>query len=143
MRIYYIILFVIFIAATSCEKTDFTDHLPTEETELNDELQLRASNYEETSKKFGQIFRWKFFIQNNIWGSNGPQTAWVKDINNWGFKNASLGSGNQVKSYPGIVIGEHYGSTPIMDNAYGLPKKVKNLNNMWSEWKQTNNLTAG
>lgn len=91
-----------------------------------------------TSATFGILRYEHFFVQNNVWNSGtagaGAQNCFINNLNSWGV-NASHSSGSgQIKSYPSIVYGQHYGTD---SGAGSLPQKIQDLGSVHSSWNQT------
>lgn len=142
---YLLFLLALTIFTLSCQQSEIIEETFVEEQTVIENDALEDRGYEETWKQYGSVTRWKFFVQNNIWNVNtqgaSSQKVWVNSMNNWGVNaNHSVGSG-EIKSYPAIVIGKHYGHSA--SNTMGLPKKVSELGNMWCEWQQWNTITKG
>ena len=94
------------------------------------------------SSQYGVLRYSPYFLQNNIWNAGtagaGAQTCFINSLNDWGVDAAhSTGSG-QIKSYPSIVYGQHYGT----DSGAGrLPKKIQDLGLATTSWNQTSSGT--
>jgi len=146
MRYYLFSLATLMMFMVSCQQSELI-----EETFLTEE-QVITENYGDiedraavTWEQFGKVTHNNFFVQNNIWNKYAPgggnQKVWVNGVHDWGVNTYhQVGSGD-IKSYPAIVVGKHYGHAA--SSMRGLPKKVANLGNMWCNWAQTNTMTKG
>ncbi len=74
----------------------------------------------------------KYFVMNNVWGATTPQTLRV-DVRNGDFTvvRAEHEGGDQVASYPAIVIGCHWG---LSTDESGMPIEVGKLTTLTSDW---------
>lgn len=145
MKYYLLFITTLMIFASSCQQSELIEETFIEEQTITEnDTDVEDRWYQETWQQFGQLVRNDCFIQNNIWNKYtqgaGSQKAWIKDVNNWGAKGNHYRGSGQIKSYPGIVIGKHYGTTAPNVK---LPKKVSSLGNMWCEWNQWNTMTDG
>ena len=90
-------------------------------------------------EQYDRIRRSSFHISNNFWNKGVPgalsqQCVWMNDRNHWGvdvYHNYGTG---EIKSYPSIVIGQHYGDGPTYSK--GMPAKVSSLTGPTIKWNQ-------
>jgi len=145
MKGYLFFIVVLTMFAVSCQQSELIEETILDEqlTESNEQLEDRR--YEETWEQYARLTRRRFQIQNNIWNMNAPggssQKVWATDRDNWGVVAYHTVGDGQVKSFPGILTGKHYGGAA--PNTRGLPARVKNLGNLWCKWHQTNTMTQG
>lgn len=91
-----------------------------------------------TSDPFGVIHSTPFFMQNDFWNKGasgaGSQSCFFNNRDDWGANAThSYGSG-QIKSYPSLVYGQHYGTK---SDGWRLPQKIQDLGTVHSYWSQT------
>ncbi len=77
----------------------------------------------------------RYLVMNNVWGALTPQTLLV-DVRNGDFTviRAEHDGGEQVASYPAIVIGCHW---EISTDGSGMPVEVRRLASLLSSWSFT------
>lgn len=77
----------------------------------------------------------RYFVLNNIWGAETPQTIRV-DVRNGDFTivRAEHDNGDKVAAYPAIIMGNHW---ELSTDLSGMPVRVSELNSLISSWTFT------
>ena len=84
-----------------------------------------------------------YFMQNNYWNKgvagSGSQSCFFNNLSDWGATSSHTYGGGEIKSYPSIVYGRHYGN----DSGAGrLPQKIQDLGLVHSSWNQTSSSSS-
>ncbi|MBC7856395.1 MAG: hypothetical protein IAF94_23440 [Pirellulaceae bacterium] len=98
---------------------------------------------EEKCNDFETIYVSKYFLNNNVWGQSSSPNGWscIRNNNNtsplnwetsfnWPLNNKPY----DVKAYPSVVSGWHYGK---WSNSSGLPVRIWDNKNVWSAGRST------
>lgn len=80
-----------------------------------------------------------FLFNNNFWGSYksgaaSSQTMWIYNEDAWGVDlsaNPHTGSNGDVKSYPSVILGSHYGNATSRGS---FPMRVDEVNRLSARW---------
>lgn len=111
-----------------------TDELPTNDVFTGDQ---NRRNWQ--CGQFDRIRRNNFQINNNFWnmgvpGAQPQQCVWMNDRNHWGVDVYHNYGNGDIKSYPSIVVGKHYGDGP--SDSRGLPARISNIKGLTVKWRQ-------
>ena len=95
------------------------------------------------SDQYGIIRSTPYFLQNNYWNKgvsgSGSQSCFYNNLGDWGANSTHSYGNGDIKSYPSIVYGQHYGN----DSGAGrLPQKIQDLGLVHSSWNQTSNSSS-
>ena len=101
-----------------------------------------AKTYAPITEPFGRttVSAGRFFVQNNRWGSDLPQAVQPRD---GGFTltraDGDIAYGGAPKSYPAIVIGQHYGAgttgvLPVRVADLGQPRTSASITRAPGSW---------
>lgn len=96
------------------------------------------------SDQYGVIHSTPYFMQNDFWNYNAtgavkPQSCFFNNINDWGANSAHTYGTGEIKSYPSIVYGRHYGTS---SGAGRLPRLVQSLGTVHTSWSQLSSNSA-
>lgn len=143
MKNYLLFFMALMMSAISCQQSELIE-APLVDEQLNIEDRARKT----TEERLGILRNGNnsnFYIQNNVWNQYAPgtggQQAWLENRHSWGVKNDHYNGNGDVKSFPSIVTGKHYGNSS--SKTRGLPLKVNKLGSIRCKWNQTNNFVRG
>lgn len=84
----------------------------------------------------------RILYNNNFWGhykdgAASSQTMWIYNEDAWGVDlsaNPHTGSNGDVKSYPSVILGSHYGNST---SSGSFPMKVSDVGRLRTNWSYT------
>lgn len=136
----------VFTAASFVACTSDIEEIAVDQPQEEQTSELAAKTLT-VSGTYARVRRNTHHINNNIWSRDanskgtGNQSVWSYDINNWGTYGSHSRGDNQIKSYPSLIIGKHYGDGP--NSSQNMPIRIRDVRSAVTNWSTQCNFARG